>query len=142
MKNFTNNFNSPGNGEIFDMEISIGATNGERCVHETHLFRIGVDSKSVTEFQSNLSTFHDNLVNALIEHKKHSRKCNGYLYLQVKSGFQFVNVQNQKTGGVMAITNEIAGQHETAITLFKWACNSVQMGGDIEILADGLAKDA
>jgi hypothetical protein len=31
----------------------------------------------------------------------------------------------------MAVTHEIVGQHETAQTLFLWACNAVQMARDI-----------
>ncbi|MCP5525378.1 MAG: hypothetical protein H7A47_01050 [Verrucomicrobiales bacterium] len=52
------------------------------------------------------------------------------------------NVQNPDTGGVMAVTHEIAGQRDTAKTLFRWACNSVQMGRDLDVVASGLARES
>jgi hypothetical protein len=42
----------------------------------------------------------------------------------------------------MAVTREIVGQHETAQTLFLWACKAVQMARDIDTLANGLAEQA
>ena len=41
----------------------------------------------------------------------------------------------------MGVNHQIVGQHETAATLFFWACNAVQMARDIDTLGDGLARE-
>jgi hypothetical protein len=64
------------------------------------------------------------------------------LFLQVFTTAGWRNVQNPKTGGVMAVTNMIVGQTQTALQLFDWACNSVQMARDLKFLASCMASDA
>lgn len=131
------------------MEIGINANNGERCRNERHTFRIGVDDREATEFNATEDEFYGAIINALIEHgeKKRMGWNNGHLHLQVLTSRvgekpDWRNCQNPKRGGVVAITPQIAGQPQTAVTLFRWCCNSVQMGRDIDTLADGIAREA
>lgn len=130
-----------------DYELKAKATNGDRCLGELHRFRIGVDATAPTEFSARLETFRDAITNALIEHveKRRPGKLSSGLYLQVGTGpggARWVNVENPETGGVMAITHMVAGQTGTCETLFRWACNAVQMSRDIEVIAGGLATNS
>ena len=93
----------------------------------------------------------DRLTDAFIDHGAAKKPgAGGPLYLQVCVGkaerdfgaLDWVNVQNPRTGGVMAVTSNIVGQEETATTLFLWACNAVQMSRDIATLASGLSREA
>jgi hypothetical protein len=124
------------------MEISVSAM-GERCLNERHLFRIGVDSTAATEFLADKGDFLSHLTNALLDHGLAGRPGEVSVFIQVWAGetAKWRNVQNPKTGGVMAISHEIIGQRETAATLFLWACNAVQIARDIDTLADGLARE-
>ena len=126
------------------MEISVEAHMGERCLNERHRFRIGIDATAATEFVAGKDTFLEQLTNALLDHGFAGHSDKTFLFLQVwtTDSAQWRNVQNPKSGGVMAINHEIVGQHETAQTLFLWACDSVQMARDIDTLANGLAGQA
>ncbi len=132
------------------MEISIHSQNGERCRNERHQFRIGIDDRDVTEFSATEHEFPEALTNAILDHGANKRAgWNGVcLHLQVlterskSKSSSWCNCQNPKTGGVVAVTPKIAGQNETAQTLFLWCCNSVQMVRDIGVLASGLAREA
>ncbi len=128
------------------MEIKTTSSNGSRCQHERHKFRIGVDSDDATEFDAIKAEFLDRLTNAIVDHVAAHRAGMpaAGLFLQVwttNSG-TWRNVQNPVTGGVMAVTHRIVGQVETAARLFEWACNSVQMCRDLDVLTDGLAREA
>lgn len=128
------------------MNIECNAANGSRCSNKRHRFRIGVDDREATEFDAIESEFPDALTNAIVDHvaaRRAGMPADG-LFLQVWTTptAQWRNVQNPKTGGVMAVTNRIAGQRETAAQLFLWACNSVQMCRDMDVLAGGLAREA
>ena len=128
------------------MNIECTSTNGSRCSNERHTFRIGVDDREATAFTSSESEFPDALTNAIIDHVAARRAGTpaAGLFLQVWTGptAKWRNVQNTATGGVMAVTHQIAGQRETATQLFLWACNSVQMARDMDVLAGGLAREA
>lgn len=125
-------------------QIHIQATNGERCFGETHQFRLGAEVPDSIGFRANDRTFHAELEAALIRHgKRHGAR--PYWNLQVRGAectaeYEWRNIQNPATGGVMAITAEVAGAEETIATLYKWACNTVQMLRDIHALADGMAN--
>lgn len=126
------------------MNIECTATNGVRCSRERHTFRIGVAADQSTQFTAMQSEFHAALVDALIDHGVNRRPSgpNG-LYLQVvcgESNMRWSNCQNPKTGGVIAVQLSIVDHPETSAELFLWCCNSVQMGRDLAILADGLAR--
>ena len=128
------------------MNIECTSTTGSRCSNERHKFRIGVDDREATEFASNESEFPDALTNAIVDHVAARRTGTpaAGLFLQVWTTptAQWRNVQNPKTGGVMAVTHAIAGQPDTAAQLFLWACNSVQMARDMDVLTSGLAREA
>lgn len=129
------------------MNIECTATNGPRCAGESHRFRIGVDSRQVTEFATTAAQFRDALTNAVIDHvsaKRPGHPAAG-LYLQVwcgDGGCGWRNVQNPASGGVMAVTHLTPGNPETCDALFMWACNSVQMARDIDVIVGGLAREA
>ena len=134
-----------------DMELSTTATHGDRCRHERHRFRIGIDKRYSTEFTAGEADMLERVTDAIVDHGAGKKKgYGGPLYLQVCVGdakrdfgaLDWVNVQNPKTGGVMAVNPSIVGQRETAETLFLWACNAVQMSRDIEVLASGLSREA
>jgi hypothetical protein len=117
---------------------------GENCAHETHRFRVGVDPRDATEFTSSRTQFPETLTNAIMEHVTIGRKGHpaSGLMLQVLcpcAGWR--NCQNPKSGGVMAVTHEVAGEHAVALTLFDWCCRSVDMGRKIERLADSLSQE-
>jgi hypothetical protein len=126
------------------MQIECRASNGERCRHESHRFRIGVDSTAATEFEGTETSFHESLLNAIIEHVRAGRpgKPAEGLYLQVwtTASAKWRNVQNRLTGAVMAVTHEIVP--ETSAVLFLWACDSVQMARDLDVVASGLARES
>ena len=125
------------------MNIEIQATNGARCANERHRFRIGADSSQATEFEASAAEFPDHLTNAMLDHGLAKRPGGYWHYLQVWAGIaKWRNVQNPRTGGVIAITHDIVSKPETAATLFQWACNSVQMARDIKTLTSGLAEAA
>jgi hypothetical protein len=125
------------------MEISVSANMGERCFNERHLFRIGNDSTDVIEFSADKNDFLSQITNALLDHDLADRRASTSVFLQVwtTDSAKWRNVQNPKSGGVLAVTHEIVGQHETAAQLFLWACHSVQMARDIDTMSDGLARE-
>lgn len=115
---------------------------GEDCAAETHRFRIGVDSRRVTEFTASKESFLSTLTNAIIEHVEEKRPGNPAqgLDIQVLCGAaKWRNLTNPKTSGVIAITNKIAGERETAKMLFGYACRAVDMSRKIETLASDLS---
>lgn len=125
------------------MKLYAIATNGERCSGETHRFRIGLDDREATEFVAGRLQFCERLTDAIIDHgaaKREGKPAAGLL-LQVWTtpSAKWRNVQNPVTGGCMAVTHEIAGQKNTCEQLFLWACNSVQMARDLEIMVAGIA---
>lgn len=116
---------------------------GKNCGHETHRFRVGVDSREATEFTSARTQFPSALANAILEHVATGRKGSpaSGLMLQVLCGCAgWRNCQNPKSGGVMAVTHEVAGEREVAMTLFDWCCRSVDMSRKIEVIADSLSQ--
>jgi hypothetical protein len=125
-------------------KISASQTNGHRCIHEIHRFRIGVDDRETTEFTASLNTYYDAILNALIDHAMANKKGSGKLMqIQVLCDTRandWSNFINPSTGSIIGagvqITPELAKKH------FEWACNAVQMGRDIVSLSSGLAKIA
>src|SRR4030095_5495166 len=79
-----------------NMELQIKATNGSRCSHEEHHFRIGSTADHATEFRARSGTMLDHLVDAIIDH----RRPDSPLYLQVWCGpsARWRNVRNPATG--------------------------------------------
>lgn len=128
------------------MQIEIADKNGSRCAEECHRFRIGVDDREATEFRAAADDFAEALTNALLDHVTAGRagKPAAGLWLQVWTTptAKWRNVQNPATGGVMAVTHQIAGAAASAATLFDWSCNSVQMARDLDVLSGGLAREA
>lgn len=83
------------------------------------------------------------ITNAIIEHVTENRQGNPAqgLDIQVLCGAaKWRNLTNPKTGGVIAITNKIAGERETAKMLFGYTCRAVDMSRKIETLASELSK--
>jgi hypothetical protein len=122
-------------------EHSCTANRGYVCEHETHLFRIGREIPDSIEFRAELDNFYGKLEGAIIQHGIQHGKSN-HLNIQVMTDASWRQIQNPETGGVMAITPEIAGQTDTANQLFCWACNSVQMARDLTMMADNIADSA
>ena len=123
--------------------IEIAATNGDRCYGQKHQFRIGHQVTDAVGFHADNLTFADRLEAALIEHgQRHGKR--SHWNIQVRPAEQAAEhawraIQNPATGGVMAITADIPTAPDTAATLYRWACNTVQMWRDIEALADAMA---
>jgi hypothetical protein len=124
----------------FDEHICI-ANRGSVCEHETHLFRVGRETPDAIEFRAGLTDFYTKLEEAIIQHGMLHGK-SPHLNIQIITEASWRQIQNSETGGVMAITPEIAGQIKTANQLFCWACNSVQMARDLTMMADNIADSA
>lgn len=124
--------------------IEISSNRGERCYGQEHSFRIGHEVADAVEFRADNLTFADRLEAALIDHgQRHGKRA--FWNIQVRPSEQsdthaWRAIQNPDSGGVMAITSAIPTAPETAATLYKWACNTVQMWRDIEAFADGMAS--
>jgi hypothetical protein len=125
-------------------QIRISATNGERCSNETHRFRIGNEVTDAEYFQASAGTFASELESAIIRHGvKHGARSHWNIQVRGRESERkndWRQIQNPDTGGVMAVTAQIAYAPDTSATLFEWACNTVQMMRDIHSLADGLAN--
>lgn len=125
-------------------QIRISATNGERCHNETHRFRIGNEVPDAEYFQASSNTFAAELESAIIRHGlRHGKRSHWNIQVRGRESEResdWRQIQNPDTGGVIAVTAEIAHAPDTAAILFEWACNTVQMMRDIHSLADGLAN--
>lgn len=120
-------------------ETLITAENGDACQSEQHLFRIGNEVPDAIEFRARREEFRNALADALLDHAR-THGARSYYNIQVMTEGSWRQIQNPKTGGVMAVTLDIAGEKNTCRTMFDWACNSVQMARDLCALADDMAK--
>lgn len=134
------------------MKIECSATNGNRCRHERHRFRIGIDASNATYFDAIESDFHDRLVDAMIDHIQQKRPgdpSRELVNIQVwcaipdhNKGGLWSNFTNPKTGAIMGVRTDVTGNHDVCQTLFLWACHAVQMSRDLRVLSSGLARAA
>jgi hypothetical protein len=117
------------------------ADRGAWVAHEKHAFRIGNEIPDSVEFRAKRDEFPHQLADAIIEHAAHNSPLKFY-NIQVLTLAGWRNIQNPATGGVMAVTHQIAGERESCVTIFDWACNAVQMVRDLDELSAKIASES
>jgi len=123
------------------------ANRGDQCQGEIFVFRIGHETPDAVQFSANDKTFHPNLMNAIIEWFDINGSFTS-LNIQVTENLKRLgeagwrNLQNPKSGSIIAITTQIASEHETTRILYRWSCNTVQMGRDLVAMSKTIASDS
>lgn len=110
---------------------------------QIHRFRIGIDAREATEFNSNEEQFAVRLTEAIIEHTSKGRptgKSGGDSYWDLQilcpGGYDWRNCQNPQTYGVVAITQAIVTVPGNAEILFNWCCLSVDKARKLDRFVD------
>ncbi len=110
--------------------IQINANNGGLCWSLEHQFRICWKVPDAVMFRANNLTFANRLEGALIEHQlRHGKRL--FWNIQFRSAYEssvgsWWNIQNPTTGSVVAINADILIAPDTAVTLYRWACVSLE----------------
>jgi hypothetical protein len=124
-----------------DTNYEATATHGDRCIGETHRFRIGINSRFASEFAADRDTFIAALTDAVLDHISAKRpgtlRCG--LYLQVWTPIRWCNVQEPTSGAIVRLG---LGWRQDCGDWFAWGCNAVQMVRDIDVVCRALADDA
>lgn len=109
--------------------------------HEKHMFRVWSEWKqSYIDFTAERENFPAEIADALLELYGKCGASSGHIFVMTEAGWR--NVQNPATGSSLIVNHNIAGERETAVGVFDWACNSVVMARDLIALSSAMAREA